>query len=74
MHHTAWMRHRNHPSPGLTAQIIAISTGRDIRWLATPGKFAAGRRAGMPCETSAVPPWRAGGPALTAGDAATHPD
>jgi hypothetical protein len=37
MYHTAWMRHRNHRvNPGLTAQIIAISTGRGIRWMATP--------------------------------------
>jgi hypothetical protein len=37
MHHTASMRHRNHPvSPGLTAQIIALSTGLGIRWVATP--------------------------------------
>jgi hypothetical protein len=37
MHHKAWMRHRSRPvSPGLTAQITAISTGRGIRWVATP--------------------------------------
>jgi hypothetical protein len=37
MHHTAPGRHRNHPvSPGLTAQLIAISTGGGIRWVATP--------------------------------------
>ena len=37
MHHTASMRHGITPlSPGLTAQIIALSTGRGIRWVATP--------------------------------------
>ena len=73
MHHTALDAARNHPvSPGLTAQIIAIVTGRGIRWVAALRKIVAGRQPGCPAKACGAPR-RKGGPALTAGEAATPP-
>jgi len=57
-------------SPGLTAQIIAIVTGRGIRWVAPLRKIVAGRQPGCPAKACGAPR-RKGGPALTAGEAAT---
>jgi hypothetical protein len=59
-------------SPGLTAQIIAIVTGRGIRWVAALRKIVAGRQPGCPAKACGAPR-RKGGPALTAGEAATPP-
>jgi hypothetical protein len=74
MHHTAWMRHRNHPESGSDR-----TDHRDIHRPRHPlggntVKVRGGQASRDALRNLRSSPAVWGGPALTAGEAATHPD